>query len=384
MREIEKLLRESLLREGDRYVPRDETAARVRFVESLRRRRRMRFLQGGGALVAAALVAALVVPQMVTRDEGPQELQLTSATPRVVATVPVGGEPTAAAVAGGFVWVADTETKSVVAIDPSSNQVTDMVQLGMAREGVPDEIVAGDGVIWVSDTAGEMNRIDLDRHEITFEDRIPEAARLDIAASGDRVWAVGAGRLYQRGPSTETVYADEERAVAEDGFVPIDLVGDVAITDVAVGEEGLFVLYRNEYETGVVGVDPIKGEEAGNTVPLDMGGNADLAVGHGAVWVATGSGGTVKRIDPALGVVTASVEVGGEYADITSGHDAVWAVTGGEGGGRLFQLDPSTGEAIGEPLQLEGEPVDVVTGAGAIWVTDQAGSVLRIERGSEE
>ena len=52
-----------------------------------------------------------------------------------------------------------------------------------------------------------------------------------------------------------------------------------------------------------------------------------LAFGAGAVWAANYGGGSVSRIDPATGAVTATVDVAGQPFGATYGAGSVWSGT---------------------------------------------------------
>ncbi|MCA1707527.1 MAG: hypothetical protein LC808_31360, partial [Actinobacteria bacterium] len=110
--------------------------------------------------------------------------------------------------------------------------------------------------------------------------------------------------------------------------------------------------------------------------------NDDLAAGEGAVWLT--QGGMLARIDPRSLEITNEIDLPGNYAAITTGGGYVWAMSADSeddtDDGWLTEIDPETGEAIGEPLTLHGKPADIVVGAGAVWVTQTtANTVTRIE-----
>lgn len=377
MSDLERRLREALRAQGDRFEPDDLHVARARFVERARRRRRLAYLRTGGAVVAAILLAVLVIPGTLTE---PDPIDLAGAGAEVVATIPVGGAPTTAAAApGGSVWVANGE--QVVQIDPDSNEVLGVVPLADS-----DEVAATNDHVWISTRNGIVHRIDPATGEVGAETAMPRPQRLDLAARGDSLWAVGTsdGHLYETGASEGTF--DEIGEDAGDsatspgaGFVFGQQFEGMPLTDVAVGDAGLWALFRSDDSSGILQIDPddITGSE--EPIPVEIGDNADLAVGLGAVWVATGTNGTVERVDPATGEVSASVHVGGSYTDIAVGDGLLWAVTGGGEAPLLYQITDG-GDMVTEPLALEGDPVDVTVGAGAVWVSDQdAAEVLRIE-----
>lgn len=385
MRDIEQLLREALQRQGEDYEPNDPHGARAAFVERLRRRRRLLYLRTGGAVAAVALIAAVVLMPGPLTEPGP-DVDLASVTPEVVATIPVGGAPSSSSPASdGAVWVATGE--EVVAIDPDVNGVV----MNARTAGRSDEVAAGDDHVWVATTEGHISMVSSQSGSVLARTSVPRAQPLDIAASGDSLWAVGIndGNLYETSASPEGFDDGAAGAEGSDGgdesteddglFIFEQNFLNMPLTDVAVGDAGLWVLFRDGDSAGVFLVDPEDITGGGTPIPVEAGNSSDLAVGLHAVWLATGDKGTVERIDPRTGEITASVEVGGRYTDLAVGEGVVWAVTGGDGPSRLYQIG-ADGEFIGEPLELEGDPVDVAVGAGAVWVADQEeGDVLRIE-----
>lgn len=108
------------------------------------------------------------------------------------------------------------------------------------------------------------------------------------------------------------------------------------------------------------------------------GGPLAIAAGEGAVWVAAADG-TVTRIDPARGSareVARVVDPGG----IAAGAGAVW-VTSRERG-TVSRLDPRTGAPTGEPIEVGSRPGDVAVGGGSVWVANTAdGTVSRVDPG---
>ena len=113
--------------------------------------------------------------------------------------------------------------------------------------------------------------------------------------------------------------------------------------------------------------------------PLRTGGGPlAIAAGEGAVWVAAADG-TITRIDPRRGgarQVARVVDPGG----IAAGAGAVW-VTSRERG-TVSRLDPRTGAPTGEPIRVGARPGDVAVGGGSVWVANTAdATVSRVDPG---
>lgn len=102
-----------------------------------------------------------------------------------------------------------------------------------------------------------------------------------------------------------------------------------------------------------------------------------LAFGAGSLWAISIEKGTLSRIDPALGRVTGSVELGDDlgFGWVAASDDAVWVA--GAGNHSLSRIDPVSLEATTVSL---GPPVDrpytIAIGEDAVWVSSQAGQTI--------
>ena len=103
-----------------------------------------------------------------------------------------------------------------------------------------------------------------------------------------------------------------------------------------------------------------------------------LAVGLDAVWVIN-SAGTVSRLDPANGMVVATIVVGEDPTAIAIGAGAVWVANHGDGTvTRIDPIDPT--HAVKTTITVGEGPTAIAVEAGAVWVAnDFADSVVRID-----
>jgi DNA-binding SARP family transcriptional activator len=107
-----------------------------------------------------------------------------------------------------------------------------------------------------------------------------------------------------------------------------------------------------------------------------------LAIGHGAVWVANGSDGTVSRIDPSADAVVEMIDLRGSselvwnptYA-VAADDDSVWIAAGPH---HVLRIDPTTNEPSAI-IDVGHVPVGVALGQEALWVVTTAERALRIE-----
>jgi streptogramin lyase len=168
----------------------------------------------------------------------------------------VGSAPTDVAVAGGYVWVADSAAGEVTRIDPVTRRADRTVRLA---RGQVLALAAGNGALWVVKTDSELS--------------YPlELLRLDPRSGA------------AQGP-----------ALRVPGAIPVRLAvgaGSVWLTDV-----GNTLPPHPVRGPGVIRVDPRRLAIVGS--PVAVGGEpAGIAVGAGGVWVSSSSAGTVSRLGP--------------------------------------------------------------------------------------
>jgi class 3 adenylate cyclase/streptogramin lyase len=136
-----------------------------------------------------------------------------------------------------------------------------------------------------------------------------------------------------------------------------------------VGEGGLWIVHGNcvcrvEAET----------REVGQVDLTEIGfAPSELALGHGAAWVAT-LGGSTFSVNPTDLAASDPLSVPASetfLTSITTTEDAVWAMTSR----RLTRIDPRDG-TISEPITLN-HGADDITGAGTdVWVIDRLANTL--------
>lgn len=170
------------------------------------------------------------------------------------AAIAVGAAPTDIAVAGGRVWVANSEDGTVTPIDAASGQAGSPIRVA---EHQVLALAAGPSGVWVA----KSDRPEADPIEIVRID--PRSGRLD----GPAVRVPGASPM-------RLAVADKTVWVTDAGQIP------------ALGKGRAPALVR---------VDPRQRARAGQAVELD-GRPAGLAIGRGQVWVALGDQNTVTSV----------------------------------------------------------------------------------------
>jgi DNA-binding beta-propeller fold protein YncE len=200
----------------------------------------------------------------------------------------------------------------------------------------PTTVAAGGGVLWVGSGNGTVARIDPATGRVTATLR-PGGQVDGLVLAGGALWVA---------------YAD--RAVV----TRVDPTMASVVGEVQVGRHAL-------------GGDP-------STFRLPE----SIGVGLGAVWVPNSADGTVSRIDPATGAVTATFPVSGRRGVTHLDHAGVGvAVAGGavwvtdEYHDRLLRLDPATGRAA-QSIPLAGDPLPIRADGGRLWVATAGGQTL--------
>jgi YVTN family beta-propeller protein len=98
---------------------------------------------------------------------------------------------------------------------------------------------------------------------------------------------------------------------------------------IAVGEGGVWLALPDPVGQRVAlwRVDPLT-VRVTETIALGKGfgypPTLELAVGGGAIWVSNFEAGTLVRVDPKLGVVTATIRIGHHPFGVAFGANRVW------------------------------------------------------------
>jgi streptogramin lyase len=199
--------------------------------------------------------------------------------------------------------------------------------------GRPDEVIVGQGGVWVASADGGLTRIDPGTNETATTD-ISAAAPLPMGVAVD-----DRGKVFVTALTCQIC----------------EPLGSVAKFDPSSGSVSVVPLPRNT-------------------------GGSSIIIADGSMWITAAS--EVWKAHPATGKVLTKVRIEeglGDMAADPSGS-SVWVTTVGSGGrvGRAIQIDASTGEVIG------GQPIGCCPGAiaigeGYVWVTNSTeGTIQRI------
>jgi hypothetical protein len=299
----------------------------------------------GGALV---LVAALAIAGVFdggdsepTADDfgAPAAAPEPEAPPQqpVVKRIEVGGRPDTIAAGAGYVWVGDTLAGTLKRIHPQSER-----PVRVEAAGFPTDISAAQGAAWLAlPDRGAVQRVTVDGpaepikvRGFPFQVAAGEASPpgsvdgppMSLEGNGSAI-AAGEGWVWVTRSNREVV------RIRPPGGQPEQVAEIRGAFNITAGESAAWVLGARGDLTRL---DAETGEAAGDPVPTGRG--LDVAAGLGYVWV-TSENGTVLRFDPETGTETGiPIEVGREPTSIAVGEGAVWVASAGDGA--VFKITP--------------------------------------------
>ncbi|MFN2543103.1 MAG: ABC transporter substrate-binding protein [Actinomycetota bacterium] len=185
----------------------------------------------------------------------------------------IGTSPSAIAIGGGYVWVANTGSSDIVRIDPSTRTTSRF-------DGPPHPggILYVDGSLWVTSQADAT------------------ISRLDPTS----------------GEVTQAIY-----------------VGNGA-SAVAASPNGIWV--ANSLDGTVSRIDPATSSVT-NVVPVQAGPD-HLVFAGGSIWVSNRFAGTISQIDPGTARVTRSIPIENSPRGLAAVGDSVWVAAAGLSSGQ--------------------------------------------------
>ncbi len=352
---------------------------------ALRRLRAVRLLRfaatgAAGGLFAAALVAGVVTAARssgsagaatwgtITREQPSSAAGLTSwAIP-----TPHAGLMTPAVGPDGAVWIGEMDTNKLARLDPAGNTVQEYTFSGGYQGTMGVAVDAGNRVWLAQQSAGTLGLFDPASGAYTaFPTPTPHAAPSGIALAPDgAVWLteMNVDRLARFDPATRSF---REYPLPEAGAVPYWLAvapdGRVWFTELSGLRAGM--------------LDPAGGAVREWPVPNGEHPSGIAAAPNGTIWFATTEGSLV-RIDPASGAMTASATPGRDLYGVALGADGtVWI--GSAGGDAVLAYGPASGRFVSHPAPTGSGPWWPAVGSdGSVWVALAAqgtGALARLQ-----
>jgi ABC-type transport system substrate-binding protein/DNA-binding SARP family transcriptional activator/streptogramin lyase len=298
--------------------------------------------------VAAILAVALAGNETRTLTATPNSVGVVDGRhDQVRLVIKAAGEPGGIAAGEGAVWVTDTASDLLLRITDNGRSV-DRIPVGHRPTGV----AVGDGQVWV------VNQLDRTVSEVN-----PQALKVvrpievgngagAIAFADGSVWVANATDY-----SLSRIDADSGRVTA------IPLAG--APGGLAASRQGMWV---SSTSTGQLLLVDTRTNTVSQSVPIGNGPQG-VAVGSGAVWVANTPDGTVSRFDPGTGRIR-KIAVGESPTGVAYGDGKVWVAAGRSGD--ALRIDPADDSVRRVPVG--NEPSGVATVGRDAWVTVAPGS----------
>jgi YVTN family beta-propeller protein len=285
------------------------------------------------------------------------KVPMTALKPDAVFEVP--GAPDWIAISEN-VWVSNFPRNTVARLDPKTNKVLAMVEVGNKP---CSGLATGFGGLWVplcGDKA--LARVDLKEGKVTATIPIGIAdSEGGLTEGAGSIWLMTdkKGTLARIDPATNKVVAEIQ--VPAGSFTVAFGEGAIWIT----GTESN-VLTRVNPETNLVV----------ETIPVGKAPRF-LTIGGGFVWTLNQTSGDVSKVDPKTNKVVETIEVGvpGPGGEIAFGEGSVW-VTSFEF--PISRIDPALGKVV---QQFAGEGGDAIrVGLGSVWLSNiRAGNVWRLD-----
>jgi DNA-binding SARP family transcriptional activator/streptogramin lyase len=341
--------------------------APARGVPLVRRRRTGGLLiaLGGALLVAAAIVAAVIA--MTRGGEArivfvsPNSLAaIDPRTNEIVGQFSVGDGPTRIAVGRGKVWVMN-RAQTISVVDVKDRTVVKTFAVG----ATPADIAFGAGNVWVGDSVtSSVLRIDPYSGVVAQTIPAPPLAppkfrpgpRPDagaIAFDGETVWFASGNTTLSR------IDARSGRIVARLRYRGRPRYH---ATEIAVGEGAVWVLAAARDLTRI---DPRTNETVAASTVTARG---PIAAGLGSVWLVDTPSGTVWQVDPGptftSNLPIKSIRVGQNPVDVAVGGGAVWVASAD---GTVAKIDPTTARVV-RTIRVGRSLGGIAVGEGAIWV----------------
>jgi streptogramin lyase len=322
-----------------------------------RARGRRRILIGavvGAVVLVAAAVFLLTRPTAVAPVNDHSLVRVDPGSNKVVGVINVGTQPQSVANGAEGLWVANFGEKTVQKIDVEAETVARTLGI----PGNPTGIAVGGGFVWITNSlAGNVVKLDPG----TLATKTVELARgaKGVAFGEGAVWVVNnnANTMTKIDPSGEVADTVDFGELGTEDTGPASVV--VGAGSVWVGNSLGGSVWR--FDPADLAADPQK-------VQLLKGKPGAMAFGEGAVWVTNPEDDSIARIDATNQQGTIECRCNNPVG-IAVGEGAVWVASSQDG--KLTRIDPATRRVVTQ-IQLGFVPDSVAVSPGSVWVTVHA------------
>jgi hypothetical protein len=328
----------------------------------------------GAALVLVALLAAAVATAALLGSGEDRDGQPAPAEPaRIVATIPVGGEPISMARTGRTLWVATT-AGNLVRVDMGSNKVVGSpVPLKRQAPAALLSVFSAAGMLYaLASDAKLLFRLDSASGRVLERRRFADGTPLAGTVVEGTLWVTRqpfeddpAGQP-EAVPMDPRTLADKGRPVPV-GDLPAELATDESALLVVGGQDGT-----------VTRVDTRTGRARRVLVTPKPGVPALL---HGRLWVPDGATGVVTGIAADLQRPPSTVAPVGGGPAVAVAHDALWVLLADQQSGprtraRLVRLDAGRRGTAGRPVELGRGGERMIAADGDLWISSMGRRAL--------
>jgi streptogramin lyase len=275
--------------------------------------------------------------------------------------IELGDRPSAVAVGGGSIWVADGGLGVVERVDPESGR---SVQIPVGSD--PAGVAFTPSAVWVANSGdGTVTRIAPSGRPVSF--RVGNGPT-GVVSYDNAIWV--------------TLSLDDAvvRVDPTDDHVSMPIPAGADPTAIAAGAGKLWV--TNESRGQVTPIDPQQ-RRAEAPIPVGAGPNSIVA-GSDDVWVANTLNANVSDIDPSDEHVRQTLRLDGVPTSLAVAGDGVLATTAS---GAVWRIDRAGSRRLGS---LGVAPQASVSAGGSVWVAAApppsrhlGGTLLLANAGSE-
>jgi hypothetical protein len=315
----------------------------------------------GAVAVAVAVVAVVVTLTTLAPPPKPSDA-------KIVTTVHLGGQPRAAVLAGGSLWIADFEGR-VLRLDPATHRVRARIPIS----GTPTSITAARGAVWVMSQdpdRGGPTRSHLYKLDARTGRRLD---RIAVNGWGGAI-AFGAGGLWlptnAHGGDVERIDPDSFQRTA---FFPFETGRGLAVAGNTV-----WTLQNRS----VLQIDPVTARVSriGGIMLAGDGDGAVLADRDG-VWITGPGDGRLWRVEG--GRVTRRIAVGDQAGVIAATGSAIWVSAWSasrtlQDGNEVVRVDPEDGKVVQRVDFGYRVPKALVPVGKDLWVITSGGEAMLV------
>jgi ABC-type branched-subunit amino acid transport system substrate-binding protein/DNA-binding beta-propeller fold protein YncE len=328
-------------------------------------RRRGRLVLAVGLFLLAGTIAATIAALTGGGGSGIEPVgngvaALAAGDDGVVSFTEAATAPGNIAVGAGGIWVLSAEDRTVARIDPETRAVVRKFR----TQGVPVDLAAGAGALWLATEQGEkrfVSRVDPRTGDVTRRSRLPEGSYPGDLPFQNWTWAyptiaIGAGAVWVMNPDRTVSRLDPATGR------PVTTI-DVDAATIAAGEEGVWFISGDDPRS-VVRIDP-ETNRAGRRIRVGTSNLSAIALAAGSIWVSAEADGVVWRIEPEPSPILRTIDLGVGVTYLAAGAGGVWAVNYARG--TVSRIDPRTND-VEDQLPV-GAVHGLAAGAGSAWVS---------------